>query len=170
MINKYIYFLVGILVILLCTNIELKENEIKGYMGGQILDNDEATPLENATIIVKQIEKNLEFSDISTKDGTYLIKNLIPGIYTVTIIYLQKEYKYTGQILAEAKDKFYIKACWSLKHEEQVAKLLGEDCKSREPIAWWKKHKYIIIGGTAAAAAAAAILLREEKEASPNKP
>lgn len=170
MLKKIIFLsILGILFVLI-TNANLKEKDITGYMGGQIFDNDERTPLENVTIIIKHAEKNIQFSDISSKDGTYFLKNLIPGLYTVSIIYLQKEYKYPGQILAEAKDNFYIKACWALKHENQTAKLLGKECKTRQPAAWWKKNKLIIIGGTAAAAAAAAILLKEEEEASPNKP
>jgi hypothetical protein len=170
MLKKTLLIIIFLLVFAVFSQRGTISKDITGYMGGQVFDNDEATPLENVTIVIKHVEKNITFSDISSKDGTYFLKNLIPGLYTVSLIYLQKEYKYQGQLLAEAKDKFYIKACWALKHEDQTAKLLGRECKTRQPVAWWKQNKVIIIGGTAAAAAAAAIILKEEEEASPNKP
>ncbi|OGF61530.1 MAG: hypothetical protein A2Y62_01740 [Candidatus Fischerbacteria bacterium RBG_13_37_8] len=144
--------------------------KITGYMGGQIFDDDESTPLEGALLILQSQQDGKKYNDISSKDGTYLVKDLIPGMYNITIIYLQREYHYPGQILAPDKKKFYIKACWATKHEKVVAKLLERECKSRQPIAWWKKKEYIIIGGVAAAAAGAAIAMREEEEASPTKP
>lgn len=159
----------GILMIIWINGQETGK-KITGYMGGQIFDDDEATPLEGAKIIIQHVPTGIEYSDTSSKDGTYFIKNIRPGLFNVKIIYLNGEYKYPGQILAEAKEKFYIKACWATKHEKMIAKLIDRECKTREPIAWWKQRKFIIIGGAAAAAGAAAIILKEEKEASPTKP
>ena len=148
--------------------------KITGYMGGQIRDNDEKTPLYGAKITVHHVSTGNEFSDVSDKDGKYLIKDMLPGLYNVSILYAQSNYKYMGQILAEAKQKFYIKACWATKHEKLTAKLLDKDkeCQGREPIAWWMQKKYLIIGGAAAAAAGAAYAIHEhqEHEASPTNP
>ncbi len=167
--NITIYISLVLLMIYLASAQEAAK-KITGYMGGQIFDDDESTALEGAKIIIQHVDTGNEYSDTSSKDGTYFIKNIPPGLYNVTIIYLNAEYKYPGQILAEAKEKFYIKACWATKHEKMIAKLIDRECKTREPIAWWKQKKFIIIGGSAAAAAAAAIILKEEKEASPSKP
>lgn len=148
--------------------------KITGYMGGEIRDNDEKTPLPGAKITVHHVSSGNEFSDVSDKNGKYLIKDMMPGLYNVSILDAQSDYKYMGQILAEAKEKFYIKACWATKHEKITAKLLDKDkeCQGREPIAWWKQKKFLIIGGAAAAAAGAAIAIHEhqEHEASPAKP
>lgn len=146
--------------------------KITGYMGGQILDNDEKTPVVGARITVHHVSTGNEFSDVSDKNGTYLVKDMVPGLYNVSILFSQKDYKYMGQILAEAKRKFYIKACWATKHEKLNAKLLDKECKSREPIAWWKQKKFLIIGGAAAAAAGAAYAIHQnqEEEASPATP
>ncbi|OGF68265.1 MAG: hypothetical protein A2Y62_02765 [Candidatus Fischerbacteria bacterium RBG_13_37_8] len=140
------------------------------YMSGQIFDDDEYNPVEGARIIIYHIDTGKEYTDVSNKEGLYTLKDLFPGLYNITIYYLKKDYKYTGQMMVEGKKHYVINACWATKHEKIFAKLLDRECRTDKGAAWWQHKEFLIIGGMVAAAAAAAIDVRKEEEASPLEP
>lgn len=77
------------LITCLCFTLSsLAQNTVPIQISGKVIDSSDKNPIPMATILLKNEQKVLLKSVLSAKDGSFIIKDLVSGNYTLTVIYI----------------------------------------------------------------------------------
>jgi hypothetical protein len=140
----------------------------RGDVGGQLLREDERTPVANATLVIRHTVKGVVFQDTTNDQGIFLIRDVPIGDYEVRATVQGIPYTYTATV--RVIPKALVRICLALVPPYQALRPL-EDCKTDFPPFWLRYGRCLIIGGVAVAAATGVVVaLPRKEEVTPPRP